>query len=172
MKPAPSLSVLTVSEEKISDFDRLDIELPRRRERESNNDGFLVFAEDAAEGVGDFTDRGVGLDSGEDRGEKILLCGGQALEGGEGRFGARAITLRAESIQAGDLRALDILIHAQRGDTAFLFRNKVIYPDDDLFFCFDGPLEIIGRFLDLTLDEAGFNRAKGSSHRFDLRYIK
>src|SRR6267143_652314 len=171
MKPAPSLSVLTVSEEKISDFDRLDIELPRRRERESNNDGLLVFAEDAAEGVGDFSDRGVGLDGGEDRGEKILRCAGEALELGEGGFGARGITLRAESVQAGDLRALDIFIDAQRGDSAFFVRDKVIYPDDDLFFRFNSPLEIISSLLDLTLDEAGFDRAKGSSHRVDLRYV-
>src|SRR6266567_2969647 len=39
---------------------------------DSDDDGFLVFAEDAAEGVGDFADRGVGFDGGEDSRKKIL----------------------------------------------------------------------------------------------------
>ena len=45
-----------------------------------NDDGFLVFAEHAAQGVGDFTDRGVGLNSVEDCREKVLRTGGAALE--------------------------------------------------------------------------------------------
>jgi len=44
--------------------------------------GFLVFAEEASEGVGDFADGGVGFDGGEDGGEKIFGGGGAALEFG------------------------------------------------------------------------------------------
>jgi len=46
----------------------------------SNDDRLLVFAEDSAECVGDFADRGVGLDGSEDRREKIFRCSGAALE--------------------------------------------------------------------------------------------
>ena len=45
-----------------------------------DDDGFVVFAIDAAEGVGDFAYGGVGFDGGEDGGEKIFASGGAALE--------------------------------------------------------------------------------------------
>ena len=48
----------------------------------SDDYGFLVFAEEASEGVGDFADGGVGFDGGEDGGEKIFGGGGAALEFG------------------------------------------------------------------------------------------
>src|SRR5258708_10164703 len=51
----------------------------------SDDDGFLVFAEDAAEGVGDFADGGVGFDGGEDGGEEIFGGGGPAREVREAR---------------------------------------------------------------------------------------
>jgi hypothetical protein len=59
----------------------------------SDDDGFLVFAEDAAEGVGDFADGGVGFDGGEDGGEEIFCGGGAALKFGERglRFGGIAL---------------------------------------------------------------------------------
>ena len=44
-----------------------------------NDNRFLIFAEDAAEGVGDFADGGVGLDGGEDGGKEIFCGGGAAL---------------------------------------------------------------------------------------------
>src|SRR6266850_2279939 len=138
----------------------------------SNDDGFLVFAKNTAEGVGDFTDGGVGLDGREDRREKVLRCSGAALEFGECEIDPRGITLRAQSVQAGDLRSLDVFIHAQRGDTAFLFRNKLIYPRDDLFFCFHRALEIISRLLNLALNKPRFNRAQRPSHLVDLRNVK
>ena len=40
----------------------------RTSRRDSNDDGFLVFAEGAAEGVGNFADCGVGFDGSEDCG--------------------------------------------------------------------------------------------------------
>ena len=53
----------------------------------SDDDGFLVFAEDAAKGVGDFADGGISFDGSEDGGEKIFGSGGAALELGKGGFG-------------------------------------------------------------------------------------
>jgi hypothetical protein len=61
----------------------------------SDDDGFVVFAEDAAEGVGDFADGGVGFDGGENRREEILVADGAALEFGQGGFGAGGIALGA-----------------------------------------------------------------------------
>src|SRR5882757_1863199 len=83
-----------------------------------DDDRFLVFAEDAAEGVGDFADGGVGFDGGENGGEEIFSGGGAALEFGEGGFGAGGIALGAEGVQAGDLRALDFGVDAERGNSA------------------------------------------------------
>src|SRR5229473_7211567 len=68
--------------------------------RESNDNRFLVFAEDAAEGVGDFADGGVGFDGGEDGGEKICGGGGAALEFSEGGLCFGGVALGAESVQA------------------------------------------------------------------------
>ena len=45
-----------------------------------DDDGFLVFAVDAAEGVGDFANGGVGLDGGENRWEQIFGGAGAAFE--------------------------------------------------------------------------------------------
>jgi len=108
--------------------------------KKSDNDGFLVFAEDAAEGVGDFADGGVGFDGGEDGGEKIFGSGGAALELGESRFCAGGVTLGTESVETSDLRALDIGVDAERGNGTRFFRYKVVHADDDLFFFLDGTL--------------------------------
>src|SRR2546428_1895093 len=45
-----------------------------------DDDGFLVFAEDAAESVRDFADRRVSFDRCENCGHEILRSGGSALE--------------------------------------------------------------------------------------------
>src|SRR5258706_13548432 len=115
--------------------------------KKSDDDGFLVFAEDAAEGVGDFADGGVGFDSGEDGGEKIFGSGGAALELGESRFCAGGGTLGTESGDASDFGALDIGVDAERGNGTRVFRYKVVHADDDLFFFLDGTLEFVSGFL-------------------------
>src|SRR5712664_3862355 len=84
----------------------------------SDDDGLLVFAEDAAEGIGDFADGGVGCDGGEDGGEEIFGGGGAALEFGEGGFCTDRITVGAESVQAGNLGALDFGVDAECGNGA------------------------------------------------------
>src|SRR5258706_11861958 len=89
--------------------------------KKSDDDGFLIFAEDAAEGVGDFADGGVGFDGGEDCGEKIFGSGGAALEFSEGGLCFGGVALGAESVQAGDLGAFDFGGYAEGGDGAFFF---------------------------------------------------
>src|SRR6267378_2356187 len=93
--------------------------------KKSDDHGFLVFAEDAAEGVGDFADGGVGFDSIED--------GGEALELGESRFCAGGVTLGTESVEASDLRALDLGVDAERGNGTRFFRHEVVHSYDELF---------------------------------------
>jgi len=44
-----------------------------------DDDGFVILAEDFAEGVGDFADGGVGFDGSEDGGKKIVGGTGAAL---------------------------------------------------------------------------------------------
>src|SRR5258706_1467945 len=82
--------------------------------KKSDNDGFLVFAEDAAEGVGDFADGGVGFDSGEDGGEKIFGSGGAALELGESRFFAGGGTRGNERREASGFSAGRICVGYER----------------------------------------------------------
>src|SRR6267378_3357554 len=139
--------------------------------KKSDNHGFLVFAEDAAEGVGDFADGGVGFDGGEDGGEEIFGSGGAALELGESRFCAGGVTLGTESVEASDLRALDIDVDTERGNGTRFFRHEVVHSYDDLFFFLDGTLEFVSRFLDFTLDKASFDGAQHSAHLVDLRQI-
>src|SRR5258706_7101440 len=94
--------------------------------KKSDDHGFLVFAEDAAEGVGDFADGGVGFDGGEDGGEEIFGSGGAALELGESRFFAGGVTLWTESVEARELRAVRIGLGAQRGNCTRVFRHEVV----------------------------------------------
>ena len=63
-----------------------------------NANGFLVFAEHATQCVGNFANRSMGLDRGEDCRQKIFPCSGAALEFGEGGFDASGISPRAQSI--------------------------------------------------------------------------
>src|SRR5260370_23169835 len=67
---------------------------------------FLVFAEDAAAGVGDFADGGVGFDGGEDGGEESFGGGGAALEFDEGGFGAGGMAPGSGGAQAGRFGSL------------------------------------------------------------------
>src|SRR6266481_6589566 len=136
--------------------------------KKSDDHGFLVFAEDAAEGVGDFAHGGVGFDGGEDGGEEIFGSGGAALELGESRFCAGGVTLGTESVEASDLRALDIGVDAERGDGARLFCDEVVHADHDPFFFLDGALELVRRLLDFALDKATFNGTQHSAHLVDF----
>src|SRR6266446_4107857 len=132
---------------------------------ESDNHRFLVFAEDAAEGVGDFADGGVGFDGGEDGRKEILRGGGAALEFGESGLSFGGTSFGSESVQTSDLGALDFGVDAQSRNGTFFFRDEIIYADDDLLFRFHGVLEIVGRLLDFSLDEASFNSAQHTAHR-------
>jgi len=64
----------------------------------SDDDGFLVFAEDAAEGVGDFAYGGVGFDGSEDGGEKIFGADGAAAEFDKSGLRFGGIALRAQGV--------------------------------------------------------------------------
>src|SRR5215472_2103395 len=137
----------------------------------SNDNGFLIFAEDAAEGVGDFADGGVGFDGREDRREKILCRGGSMLEFGERGLHAGGIAAATKSFHSGDLRALDFFVDAQRRDGPFFFSNEVVNPDHDLLSFLDGPLKVKRNLLNFPLDEAGFDGAQHSPQRIDFRDV-
>src|SRR6267143_5152708 len=139
--------------------------------KKSDDDGFRVFAKDAAEGVGDFADGGVGVDGGEDGGKEIFGSGGAALEFGESGFDEGGVALGAQSVQASDLGALDFGIDAERRDGAFFLCDEAVHADHDLLFFFYGTLEVVGSFLDFPLDETCFNGAQHSAHLVDLREI-
>src|SRR5712692_8747154 len=149
--------------------------LVQPKRRASDDDGLLVFAEDAAEGVGDFADGGVGFDGGEDGGEEIFGSGGAALEFSEGGFGEGGIAFGAERVQAGDLGALDFGVDAEKGNGALAIFfdgcDKIVYADNDLIFFLYGTLELVSRFLNFRLDKTGFNGAQHSTHLVDLGKI-
>jgi len=106
----------------------------------SDDDGFLVFAEDTSEGVGDFANGGVGFDGGEDGGEEIFGGGGAALELEEGSLRFGGVALGAEGVQAGDLGALDFGVDAKNWNIARFFGDEIVNADNDLFFFLDGAL--------------------------------
>src|SRR5258706_16118021 len=78
--------------------------------KKSDDDGFLVFAEDAAEGVGDFADGGVAFDGGEDGGEAIFGSGGAAGGVGGGRVFSRGGGPGAGWGWGGDLEAFGFAV--------------------------------------------------------------
>src|SRR5258706_11463895 len=89
--------------------------------KKSDDHGFLVFAEDAAEGVGDFAHGGVGFDGGEDGGEEIFGSGGAALELGESPFFAGGGKLGTGGGEGRDLGGVGIRVHVQRGEGKRVF---------------------------------------------------
>src|SRR5207249_12262489 len=129
---------------------------------------FLIFAEEAAEGVGDFADGGVGFDGGEDGGEKIFVSGGPALELGKRGLYAGRIAAGTQSFEASDLRALDCFVDARGGGRAFFLSNEVVDADDDLLFFLNGALKFERHFLNFSLNKTGFDGAQHSSERVDL----
>ena len=123
--------------------------------------GFLILAEKAAEGVGDFADRSVGFDGIEDGREKIFRCVGTALEFGKGGGHAVRIATGAESFEPGDLRALDFLVNAQRANLPGFFADEIVDADDDLLFFLDRALKFERDFLDFRLNKT---RLDGAQH--------
>ena len=123
--------------------------------RELEDYGFVVFAENLAEGVGDFADGGVGFNGGEDGREKIFRGAGATLEFDESGLDFGGIPLGAEGVEAGDLSAFDLQVDAQGGDLAIFFGDEVVDAYYDLLFLFDGALEIVGGTLDFGLNESG-----------------
>ena len=94
--------------------------------RELEDDGFLVFAEDLAEGVGDFADGGIGFDSGEDSWQKIFGGMGAALELDESGLDFRGVASGAQGVESSDLRAFDLWVDAQSRDLAVLFGDEFV----------------------------------------------
>src|SRR5580700_5870453 len=110
----------------------------------SDDDGFLVFAEGAAEGVGDFADRGVGFDGGQNCGHQVFGGVRAALDLGEGGVCFRGVAAGAQRMEPRDLRAFNLRINAQRGDCFFFFRLEAIHADDDLLAGIHGLLIFVG----------------------------
>src|SRR5580704_12965132 len=67
---------------------------------------FVVFAERAAERVGNFSHGGEGLHSGEDCGHEVFLSARVALHFCKCRARFRSVTTRTQRVQARHLRAL------------------------------------------------------------------
>src|SRR5258707_15691309 len=83
--------------------------------KKSDDHGFLVFAEDAAEGVGDFADGGVGFDGGEDGGEEIFGSGGAGGGVRERRFWGGGGTPWAGGGEGGGFGAVGVRVGGPRG---------------------------------------------------------
>ncbi|MGC1628977.1 MAG: hypothetical protein WA735_19155, partial [Candidatus Acidiferrales bacterium] len=64
--------------------------------RVSDDDGFLVFTKGAPERVGNFADRGVRFDSGEDRGHEIFGSMRTALDFSERGIRSRSVAARTQ----------------------------------------------------------------------------
>src|SRR4029077_8523528 len=84
----------------------------------SDDNRLLVFAEGAAEGVGNFADRGERLDGVEDGGHQVFGGAGAALDFGESGLVFGGIAAGAESVEARDLRSFDFGVDLEGGDGA------------------------------------------------------
>src|SRR5262249_36187700 len=63
-----------------------------------NDHGLLVLAEDTAQGIGDFANRGVGFNGSKDSGKEIFRGGGSPREVPESHFRRREVTPGAQSV--------------------------------------------------------------------------
>src|SRR6266851_2247487 len=80
----------------------------------------------------------------------------------------RARVSTAATAAAADLRGLEFRIDAKRGHGHFLFRNELVYADNDLLSALDGALVFVGGLLDFALHVADFNGAQHSAQRVDF----
>src|SRR5205807_3544693 len=83
----------------------------------------------------------------------------------EGRLDAGGIAAGAESLEAGDLRALDLFVDAKSRNGAFFSRDEVVDANDDLLFFLDGALEFERDPLDFALNKTGFDGAQHAAQR-------
>src|SRR5580693_6593889 len=98
-----------------------------REVAELKNDGFLVFAELLAEGVGNFADRGVRLDGGEDGGHQVFAAAGAAGQFVQCGFCSYGVALCAHRFQPSDLVAFDSRIDAQCRHRMLLLRDEIVH---------------------------------------------
>src|SRR6516225_8260936 len=104
-----------------------------RANRLLDHHGFLVFAVHPAERVRDLADGCVGFDRGEDGREKIFGASRAAIEFGECRVRLGEVAPGAERLKASDLRTLDFRVDRKRRNLPGLFRDEVVYADNNLF---------------------------------------
>src|SRR5688572_21698350 len=128
----------------------------------------LILAEHAAQGVGDLADGGAAFDGGDDHWHQVLSAACRPLDGVQG---GAPLVLAAAGAHGADtlhLLALDVRVDAEHAGAAILMPVSVpVHADDDRGAGVDGLLRPVGRVLDLPLNDAGLDGAKGAPGRVD-----
>src|SRR6266481_3999592 len=127
---------------------------------------FFVDAEDVAEGVADFAERGVGFHGVVEEGHEIVFAFGGGAESIEAaiHFGLGAIG--AELFQAGGLAVRDRLVNLQNVERLF-FGYEIVHADDNLFLFVYSHLVTVGGFGDFALRIAALNGGDHTAHGVD-----
>src|SRR5229473_5424474 len=127
---------------------------------------FFVDAEDVAEGVADFAERGVGFHGVVEEGHEVVFTLGGGAEGVEAAvdFGLGAIG--AEPFQANGLAVRDRLVNLQNVERLF-FGYEIVHADDNLFLFVYSHLVTIRSFGDFALRIAALNGGDHATHGVD-----
>ena len=130
-----------------------------------------MLAEDRAHGVRDFADRGLRFDGGDDRRHQVRAAD-RGVRHGRQRPGARpGISPGPERTHTLDLATLDLRIDPEdrhAGPPSSGLVRELVDADDDGLAGVDGQLRPVRGFLNLALDEAGFDGGQRAAGALDL----
>ncbi len=104
-----------------------------------------IFSEDAAEGVGNFAEGGVGFHGCNEVRHEILALPGGALHCIKRIVGAAGVALRAQVLHARNLARFEFRIDAERFWRDKFLRYELVHAYDDRLFRFHFFLELVRR---------------------------
>src|SRR5207344_3207645 len=104
----------------------------------------------------------------EDGRHQVALSTGRRLQTVHGVEPALGGALGSDPTDALDLATLTFRVDAMQRWRRNLVVAEAVDPDDDLVARLDGPLDAVGRLLDLALLEAALDRGQRAAHRLDL----
>src|SRR5262245_15337823 len=129
---------------------------------------FLIFAENSAQAIGDFTQCRVNLDRGNNFRNEILPRLRDSFDLRERVDHCSLISFAATLSQALNLLRLKGGIDLAGLLHRLFVHMKSINSDDDLPLSFDSFLILIGGSFELALDESGFDRGEHPTEVIDL----
>src|SRR5262249_38667105 len=130
--------------------------------------GFVIFAEDASHGVGDFADSGAGFDRVENSRHEVLAGLGGVTNRRDSALPRSGIAFGAQGADTLDLLALERLVDSLNRDWILVLLRKAVHADDRCFSMIDSSLIFVGGVLDFLLYEAALDGLQHSAESLDL----